>query len=758
MALPTSGAITSIMILNELGYTTGSHTHRNVIQKVGNQLQTMVDGAWVNLNMCSPYLPSEVSPYIVASDWYGYNHSATNGVTSVTIQGPTSVNTGTAYDYTAQVNGTNQSGITYTWSITGGAATINSGQGTATANITWTNLTGAQLTLTIGNTCQGSNVATSVNITAACTAPSSVVISGNSNVYFAEVLQYTLNSFSGTSLGATYQWNVSNTFATVSSGQGSNVATISFSFTDPYASQSVNITCVVTNSCGNSTSNTITVTPYVFSNASETRDYQKNSCIDGGVGSVVSYTLSANTIKSYDSSTLTTLVNDHFNANGQNYANANGTCTWTGNDYATLFCKNDGCPAHYYPNCGNFFASWQAGGLSNYQSTVSKAAANQLAIDWVNANGQAWANANLGCYQYEFGNVAKSASAHKNDCSGDFCNTGTQRTYTIAANTIYRATQLEADTEAQNMANNGVQAWVNANFPGDCYQCKFYNDTAKTACTYRDNCGVGCNGSYVCLTRPVGAQMSTVSVAQANIDAQNYVDTNIQGHANTVGTCDCAVPAPSNLSVIGVDGTDQIRISYTDNCPDETGFELRYSTDNVSWSYIYPAANTTVNYIEGIPYNTLIYAEVRTVKGGNYSSWVASNGLSSPAPVGGLYSTTNGNIYQIALNWSNNNPNTGTYPIVHEIEGTKVSGPCFGNCYLSRSTNTSGFTFTDTYVYPINTPGNPGYGHYTYRVRSKNQNGVVSAWRYVYNCVPTTVAGFIVDESTDPTKCDYWNC
>jgi hypothetical protein len=88
-------------------------------------------------------------------------------------------------------------------------------------------------------------------------------------------------------------------------------------------------------------------------------------------------------------------------------------------------------------------------------------AANQLAQNEINVNGQAYANANGSC-TILYGNVAKSGTFSRNNCSTGFI--GTSVTYTVPANT-YTSTvsQANADQQAQNDVNSNGQAYANTN-------------------------------------------------------------------------------------------------------------------------------------------------------------------------------------------------------------------------------------------------------------------------------------------------------
>jgi len=98
---------------------------------------------------------------------------------------------------------------------------------------------------------------------------------------------------------------------------------------------------------------------------------------------------------------------------------------------------------------------------NTYSSTVSQAAADNQAIAAVNANGQAFANANGQCLTAYY-NSEISASFIKNDCPTDSSPSATTYNYTVAANShVSTISQADADSKALNDLNTNGQ--INAN-------------------------------------------------------------------------------------------------------------------------------------------------------------------------------------------------------------------------------------------------------------------------------------------------------
>jgi hypothetical protein len=123
----------------------------------------------------------------------------------------------------------------------------------------------------------------------------------------------------------------------------------------------------------------------------------RDNCGSGYNGTSVSYTVPAGMFSSTVSQTdAQAQAQAYYEANCQANANANGQCTpiEVGNDRQ--------CGSAYRNNCG----SCQSGSSvqlcveANTYYAASKAAANQLAMDYINANKQAYANSHGTCTSY----------------------------------------------------------------------------------------------------------------------------------------------------------------------------------------------------------------------------------------------------------------------------------------------------------------------------------------------------------------------
>ncbi len=213
-----------------------------------------------------------------------------------------------------------------------------------------------------------------------------------------------------------------------------------------------------------------------YYNIVQSGNFVRNNCAAGGTGSTVTYTVAAGTYNSTISQADADqkAIND-VNTNGQTYTNANGTCTYPVTTYyntvqSGVFTRNN-CAAG---GTGSTVTYTVAAGT--YNSTISQADADQKAINDVNTNGQAYANANGICTFY---NAVQSGSFTKNNCPNG--GTGSTVTYTVAAGT-YSSTvsQADADQKATNDVNTNGQAYANNN--GTCtapamINVTYYNTT-----------------------------------------------------------------------------------------------------------------------------------------------------------------------------------------------------------------------------------------------------------------------------------------
>ncbi|TXJ24839.1 MAG: hypothetical protein E6Q24_14910 [Chitinophagaceae bacterium] len=260
----------------------------------------------------------------------------------------------------------------------------------------------------------------------------------------------------------------------------------------------------------------------IYSSVAKSGNFTRSNCGTNGTGEVVAYNVAAGTYTSTISQTdADQKAQNDVNTNGQAYANANGSCTWTSQAQSGNFTRNN-CGTN---GTGSTVTYTIAAGT--YSSTISLTDANQQAVNAVNAGGQTYANTNAGC---TWTNQAQSSNFTRNNCGTN--GTGSTVAYTIAAGTYSSTTSLaDANQQAVNAVNAGGQAYANANAG-----CTWTNQ-AQSGNFTRNNCGTNGTGSTATFTINAGTYNSTVSLADANQQAVNAVNAGGQNYVNATGSC-----------------------------------------------------------------------------------------------------------------------------------------------------------------------------------------------------------------------------
>jgi hypothetical protein len=130
----------------------------------------------------------------------------------------------------------------------------------------------------------------------------------------------------------------------------------------------------------------------LYGNVQKTGNFSRN-CGYGYITTAVTDTVPANTYYATTQAAADALAQTDVDVNGQDYANTHGVCTvgWYNEERRGTFTKND-CGSGYVGSTDEYVV-WER----TYTSTVSPAAATQLAQDDVNANGQNTINATGYC-------------------------------------------------------------------------------------------------------------------------------------------------------------------------------------------------------------------------------------------------------------------------------------------------------------------------------------------------------------------------
>lgn len=199
-------------------------------------------------------------------------------------------------------------------------------------------------------------------------------------------------------------------------------------------------------------------------------------------------------------------------------------------EYSENATKNN-CANGYYGSTVTLTAA-----AGKFTSTVSQAAANLLAVQWVRDYKQDYANANGTCTinPTVYYNVKLEDSLQKNDCDSGYI--GTFISYTVPA-FKYSSLISQEDADAQAQAElDSVLTQTYANDNGSC-ELIFYNEYVKFT-RQKDNCASGYTGEILTAEMPAGTITSNISQEDANNTALAQLQSDLsQAYANANGTC-----------------------------------------------------------------------------------------------------------------------------------------------------------------------------------------------------------------------------
>ena len=183
--------------------------------------------------------------------------------------------------------------------------------------------------------------------------------------------------------------------------------------------------------------------PTVYSNTSRSQTFTRNNCASGYLGGQATYVVPAGTYTSYSQADADLQAYNDVVLNGQTYANNNAPCNqvWYNTVQSGNFTRN---------NCGGGSTGSTVTytvAANTYMSYISPADAEQKAINDVNTNGQAYANANGTCTTQ--GCTATINSGYYAIASGASTSNGTTTFYmvfTITGGVITPGTLLNIGT------------------------------------------------------------------------------------------------------------------------------------------------------------------------------------------------------------------------------------------------------------------------------------------------------------------------
>jgi fibronectin type III domain protein len=206
---------------------------------------------------------------------------------------------------------------------------------------------------------------------------------------------------------------------------------------------------------------------------------------------------------------------------------------------------------------------------------------------------------------------------------------------------------------------------------------------------------------------------------------------------------DCTTPpaGPTSLTATGAD--QEVDLAWTDKSAVEDGYELRRSTDGVTYGAVASVPSNSTTYRDGsVSENTTYWYIVRAKKDGGFSdpSGVASAAagvLTPPAAPGGLRAYTDGFVYHgiVELVWSDGSGNEDGF----KIERCQGYAMDCADADFTLIATTGAHASSDEVRYVDFSTGFGGI--YTYRVRAFNRAG---------DSAPSNVAQVMV--------CDEFGC
>lgn len=197
-----------------------------------------------------------------------------------------------------------------------------------------------------------------------------------------------------------------------------------------------------------------------FGNDQYSGEYTKNNCTGGYEGGTVTYIIPANSFYAQTKDAANLLAQNALTQGGQNYANANGSCTqvefWNV-EKSQVFARNN-CPEGQVPSSVTYTVP------AFTYSDISQELADAKALADIAANGQNYANINATCTVVTIGNDVQSSSIQRNNCTGG--QVGSYVTYTVPADTFFASTKTAANALA--LADIAAHGQDYANTNGTC--------------------------------------------------------------------------------------------------------------------------------------------------------------------------------------------------------------------------------------------------------------------------------------------------
>lgn len=258
-------------------------------------------------------------------------------------------------------------------------------------------------------------------------------------------------------------------------------------------------------------------------------------------------------------------------------------------EYSESATKNN-CPNGYYGSTVTLTAA-----AGKFTSTVSQAAADLLAVQWVRDYKQDYANANGTCTinPTVYYNVKLTGSLQKNDCDSGYL--GTSVSYEVPA---FKYSSLISQVDADNQAQAELDATLTQAYANDNGSCVliFYNDYVEFS-RAKNDCAGGYTGQVLKISMSAGMITSTISQEDANNKALAELQLELsQAYANANGTCISNVPPitlVSNVFKVIVTGLVSRTKKWRIGTPVTVGETFNFIAFGVVLSYTVTGSDTS---------------------------------------------------------------------------------------------------------------------------------------------------------------------
>lgn len=279
-------------------------------------------------------------------------------------------------------------------------------------------------------------------------------------------------------------------------------------------------------------------------------------------------------------------------------------------EYSENATKNN-CANGYYGSTVTLTAA-----AGKFTSTVSQAAADLLAVQWVRDYKQDYANANGTCTinPTVYYNVKLTGTLQKDDCESGYV--GGDVTYTVPA---FKYSSLISQEDADDQAQAELDATLTQTYANENGTCiLYYYNNALDFTRQKNSCPSGYTGEVLKLHVPANTFSSTTSQAHADSQALSYAEMELsQAVANATGSC----ISNAGLSLVKIEYFTQIQTLGIKK------FFLLTAPINVGDTYTLLAYGVKASYtvISGDTVDDVITKWVNVIRSKTVADWNAEN-------------------------------------------------------------------------------------------------------------------------------------